>query len=214
MPCTPHSVPGKSPMVSIRRRPRVLDSFCPLDRFGFDERRKLRAAAGCEIDAKVGEAGLQVRLVQCLVDFAVELGDDSLRRRRRCADSVPRIDFEARESRFDECRHFRQLRTALSRGDAQRTHLSGPHRCHRDWNVFEYREHVPAHQVGHRQRAALVRHVHQLIPVTLMSISIARCSVLPIPEEPKLYLPGLAFAYATNSPADATGVDGCTTSTL
>ena len=47
-----------------------------------------------------------------------------------------------------------------------------------------------------------------------MSISIARCSVLPIPEEPKLYLPGLAFAYAINSPTDATGVDGCTTSTL
>jgi len=53
-----------------------------------------------------------------------------------------------------------------------------------------------------------------LIPVVLASISIAKCSVLPMPDEPKLYFPGLAFAYAINSPTDATGVYGCTTSTL
>lgn len=93
-------------MVSIRRRARVLDDFCPPDHFRLDERRELRAAARRDIHAKVGKARLKDRLIQCLVDFVVEPRDDGLRRRRRGTDAVPGIDFEARESRLDECRHI------------------------------------------------------------------------------------------------------------
>ena len=42
-------------MVSIRRRARVLDDFCPPDHFRLDERRELRAAARRDIHAKVGK---------------------------------------------------------------------------------------------------------------------------------------------------------------
>ena len=34
--------------------------------------------------------------------------------------------------------------------------------------------------------------------------------MLPTPDEPKLYLPGLAFTWAMNSFIVVTGIDGCT----
>src|SRR6266545_202409 len=50
--------------------------------------------------------------------------------------------------------------------------------------------------------------------VSTLKSSPARWPALPVLPEPKLSLPGFAFAYAMNACADATGSEGLTTSTF
>src|SRR5690349_9252373 len=52
------------------------------------------------------------------------------------------------------------------------------------------------------------------VSVSDMSSSAARCEGAPLPPEPKLSLPGLAFASAISSRADLTGTEGCVTSNM
>jgi hypothetical protein len=51
-------------------------------------------------------------------------------------------------------------------------------------------------------------------PVIVFSSSPKRWLDEPLPAEPKVPLPGLAFDQVTSSAADFTGRPGCTTSTL
>ena len=48
-------------------------------------------------------------------------------------------------------------------------------------------------------------------PAALLKYSPTRCAVAPVPDEAKVYLPGLAFSSATNSRAFAAGNAVCAT---
>ena len=52
------------------------------------------------------------------------------------------------------------------------------------------------------------------MPVSSLNSSPARCPALPLLPEPKLVLPGLAFAYAIISFTEVTGIAALTISTL
>ena len=53
-----------------------------------------------------------------------------------------------------------------------------------------------------------------LMPAIVMNISPDKCAVEPLPPEPNVSSPGLAFASAINSRAECIGSDGCTMSIL
>jgi len=50
-------------------------------------------------------------------------------------------------------------------------------------------------------------------PAAALNISPEMCDWMPLPPEPKLSLPGCAFASAISSPTLFAATDGCTTST-
>ena len=51
-------------------------------------------------------------------------------------------------------------------------------------------------------------------PARRLKSSIAKCEIVPLPDEEWLSLPGLSFAYLTNSATLLTGSEGCETRTM
>ena len=68
--------------------------------------------------------------------------------------------------------------------------------------------------VTNRNNGDAATEVKPFAPAIKFSNSPARCSVLPLPAEPKVSCPGRAFASATSSFTDFTGSDGCTPITM
>ena len=79
---------------------------------------------------------------------------------------------------------------------------------------MEHDLHLSANEIGEGGAAPRYGTWTKSTPATILNSSPATWTEVPMPAEPMLILPGLAFAYATNSGTVLAGKDGLTTITL
>ena len=104
------------------------------------------------------QALTNVRQLQDADDFAVQLVDNSARRRGGCEHAVPRRGLKTGHARFRNRFHVGHDRRAPGAGNTQRTHASGLHLGQRLRNVAEDERYLAAEHGGDGKRIAFVRH--------------------------------------------------------
>ena len=98
------------------------------------------------------------------VGLGVEPLDRGGRRRSGRGEAVPAGDFEARKAALGDGRQFRRERRALGRRHRQRLELAGGGERQARDRRRKHHVDLPAEEIGHRRRGALVGHVQKIDP--------------------------------------------------
>ena len=153
--------------------------------------------------------------VQNFCRFGIHPVNDFFRGARGRGYAVPRNGRKTGKALLGDGRHIGLSRIAREAGDAQHAHGAalGLRKSH--ILIDEHHGNDAADDIIQCWCAATIRHmIHLQSGFLLQAIPMAMWPEAPLPDEAKLYLPGLAFTRSINSFRFLTGTSLLTTSTF
>src|SRR6267378_3801314 len=156
------------PRALIRRDPGLGDEFFPALDIGADLRRDFLGAAGSRHHALLHERLAHLRSREYGRYLLVPFLDDLARQAGRARDPEVEVDVEVREPELREARRIGREHRAPLPGHRDHGELARPCMRQRGMHRKDRELYLAAEQVGERLGGALVRHVQDVDPETLL----------------------------------------------